>query len=52
MPRGSWPLRDQSVGEAAEQIGVGTSRREGETDAAGGLDDTGCDFEKPEPDRV
>ena len=43
-------MRDQGVGEAAEQIGLGTSCREGETDAAGRLDDTGCDFEKPEPD--
>ena len=43
-------MRDQGVGEAAEQISLGTSCREGETDAAGRLDDTGCDFEKPEPD--
>ena len=50
QPRGSWPLRDQCVGEAAEQIGLRTSCREGETDAAGCLGDTGCDFEKPEPD--
>src|SRR5450432_168173 len=50
-PHGSWPLRDQGVGEAAEQIGLGTSCREGETNAAGRLGDTGGDFEKPEPDR-
>src|SRR6201989_1980011 len=49
--RGSRPLRDQCVCEAAEQISLRTSCRKGETDAAGCLDDTGCDFEKPEPDR-
>ena len=52
MPRASGRLRDQSVGQAAEQVGVGAGCSEGKTDAGGGLDDTGCDLEKPEPDRV
>src|ERR1700757_4548792 len=52
MPRASGCLRDQSVCQAAEQVGVGARRSEGETDAGGGLDDAGCDLEKPEPDRV
>jgi hypothetical protein len=51
MPLRSWPLRDQCVGEAAKQIVLRASCRKGETDAAGYLDDTGCDFEKPEPNR-
>ena len=49
-PRGSWPLRDQCVGEAAKQIGVWTSCRKGETDAAGSLDEAGGDFQQPQPD--
>src|SRR3974377_1843494 len=52
MPRASGRLRDQSVCQAAEQVGVGAGCSEGKTDAGGGLDDTGCDLEKPEPDRV
>jgi hypothetical protein len=47
MPRASERLRDRSVGQAAEQVGVGARRSEGETDAGGGLDDTGCGLETP-----
>ena len=52
MPRGSGASRHHRVCQAAEQVSLGASCREGETDAAGGLDDTGGDFEKPEPDRL
>jgi len=44
-PRGSWCSRDQGVGKAAEELGLGTSCREGDTNAAGRLGDTGGDFE-------
>jgi hypothetical protein len=40
LPRWSWRLRDQCVGETAKQISVWTSCSKGETDAAGCLDDT------------
>ena len=50
MPRVSRSSGHECVGQATEQIGLRTSCREGETDAASGFDDTGCDFEKSEPD--
>src|SRR5271163_2210782 len=50
MPRGSGSSRHQRVSEAAEQVSLRTSCRKGETDAAGGLDDAGGDFQQPEPD--
>lgn len=51
-PRGSGPLWDERIGHAAEQIGVGTSCCESETDTNCSLDDTRCDFQQPEPDCI
>src|SRR5437588_3087239 len=50
MPGGSGSSRHQRVGEAAEQVGLGTSCRKSETDAACGLNDAGSDFQQPQPD--
>src|SRR5437764_13693226 len=50
MPGGSGSSRHQRVGEAAEQVGLGTSCRKSETDAACGLNDAGSDFQLPPPD--
>jgi hypothetical protein len=50
MPGGSGSSRHQRVGEAAEQVGLGTSCRKSETDAACGLNDAGSDFQQPQPE--
>ena len=51
-PRASGRLREQRAHQTAEQFGLRASGREGDADPAGGLDDAGGDFEKPEPYRL
>ena len=48
-PRWSWPGGLQGDGDPAEQAGLRASGGEGQTDARGSFDDTGADFEEPEP---
>ena len=50
MPGASGSSRHQRVGEADERVGLGTSCRKSETDAACGLNDAGSDFQQPQPD--
>ena len=50
-PRRSGTERQQRAGQAAEEVGFGTCRGEGEAHAARGLDDTGGDFQEPKTQR-
>jgi hypothetical protein len=43
--------REQRAGQAADKVGLGTCRGEGETDAPCDLDDAGCDFQEAKPQR-
>ena len=43
--------REQRAGQAAEEVGFGTSRGERKTNAARGLDDTGGDFQETKTQR-
>src|SRR5260221_2498482 len=42
---------EQRAGQAAEEVGFGTCRGERKADAAGGLDDTGGDFQETKTQR-
>src|SRR5450631_2506522 len=50
-PRRSRTEREQRAGQAAEEVGFGTCRGEGETHAARGFDDTGGDFQETKTQR-
>src|SRR5258705_12976675 len=45
-PRRSRAERQQRAWQAAEEVGFGTCRGERKANAAGGLDDTGWDFQE------
>src|ERR1700692_1137102 len=46
MPSRLRTEREQRAGQAAEEVGFGTCRGERKANAAGGLDDTGGDFQE------
>ncbi len=43
--------REQRAGQAAEEVGFGTGRGERKANAAGGLDNTGGDFQETQTQR-
>ncbi len=49
MPSRLRTEREQRAGQAAEEVGFGTCRGERKANAAGGLDDTGGDFQESFP---
>src|SRR5260370_18255229 len=50
-PRRSRAERQQRAWQAAEEVGFGTCRGERKANAAGGLDDTGGDFQETKSQR-
>jgi len=50
-PRGSRTERQQRAGQAADQVGFGTSRGERKANTARGLDDPGGDFQEAKTQR-
>ena len=51
MPSRLRTEREQRAGQAAEEVGFGTCRGERKANAAGGLDDTGGDFQETKSQR-
>ena len=51
MPSRLRTERQQRAGQTAEEVGFGTCRGERKANAAGGLDDAGCDFQETKTQR-